>query len=96
MGIEINESRYGNPQPVYALNRDWVRSAHHREVAAAVYDLAARIERRTPTGASWVVVPDVHRALVRIELSEGGDSKTEQDAAMATLRAVAWATLAST
>ena len=45
---------YGTPQP--ALEVSLPRTAHYRELAATLYDLAARIERGTPAREGWVVV----------------------------------------
>ena len=80
-------STYGTPQPTLEVSLP--RTAHHRELAATLYDLAARIERATPEREGWVVV--VQRrgdtaGRVVLEMIDG--DKREVDAAMGVLRAV--------
>jgi hypothetical protein len=63
------------------------RTAHCRELAAILYDLAARIERATPEREGWVVV--VQRrgdtaGRVMLEMIDGDEREFE--AAMAVLR----------
>ncbi len=76
---------YGTPQP--ALEVSLPRTAHYRELAATLYDLAAHIERATPEREGWVVV--VQRrgdtaGRVVLEMIDG--DKREVEAAMAVLR----------
>ena len=65
------------------------RTAHHRELAATLFDLAARIERSTPASERWVV--EVQRrgdtiGRVVLEMVEGDEREVE--AAMTVLRAM--------
>jgi hypothetical protein len=78
---------YGTPQPTIEVSLP--RTAHYRELAAALYDLAARIERATPANERWVV--EVQRrgdttGRVVLDLIDGDEC--EVSAAMGVLRAV--------
>ena len=78
---------YGTAQPTIEVSLP--RTAHYRELAATLYDLAARVERATPDREGWVVV--VQRrgdtaGRVVLEMIDG--DKREVEAAIAVLRAV--------
>jgi hypothetical protein len=80
-------STYGTPQPTLEVSLP--RTAHHRELAATLYDLAARIERATPASERWVV--EVQRrgdtiGRVVLEMVEGDEREVR--AAMGVLRKV--------
>lgn len=45
---------YGTPQPTLEVRLP--HTAHHRELAATLYDLAARLERATPASERLVVI----------------------------------------
>lgn len=80
-------STYGTPQPTLEVSLP--RTAHHRELAATLYDLAARIERATPASERWVV--EVQRrgdtiGRVVLEMVEGDER--EVAAGMGVLRNV--------
>lgn len=83
--VRLEESRHGTPRPTYYLVRDFVKSASHREVAAAVYRLAAQIEEASGF-ARWCVQPDTDRGCVALELSTG--DAAEVASAMGVLRLV--------
>ena len=80
--VRLEESRYGNPRPVYYLAD---KSGTRRAVAAAVYRLAASIEEAS-AGNAWCVQPDIDRGCVALELSTGDDAEVTR--AMGVLRAV--------
>jgi hypothetical protein len=84
--IALESSRHGTATPTYYLVRSWVKQATHRKISAALYDLAASLERATPAGEGWVVVIDRDRACVCLELSEGDEDEAARG--MAILRAV--------
>lgn len=76
---------YGTPQPTLEVRLPC--TAHHRELAATLYDLAARIERATPSSERWVV--EVQRrgdtiGRVVLEMVEGDER--EVGAGMGVLR----------
>jgi hypothetical protein len=78
---------YGTPQPTIEVSLP--RTAHYRELAATLYDLAARIERATPANEGWVV--EVQRrgdtsGRVVLEMVEGNEREVR--VALAVLRAV--------
>lgn len=90
--IKLEKSRYGNPLPTYYLAKDFAKTAKHRELKAAVYELAALIERATPAGEKWIVIPNADHACVSIAL-DGGDPRRDDEAteakrAMDVLRSV--------
>lgn len=60
-------------------------SAHHRQVAAFVYELAAEMERRSQAiGATWAISPEAWNARIILELG----SRTEVGAADGFLKSV--------
>jgi hypothetical protein len=76
---------YGTPQPTIEVRLP--RTAHHRELAATLYDLAARIERATPASERWVVTVERRGdtiGRVVLEMVEGDER--EVGAGMAMLR----------
>ena len=79
---------YGTPQP--ALEVRLPRTAHHRELAATLYYLAARIERATLAREGWVVVVERRGDTIgRVVLEMIDGDEREVGAAMGVLRAVA-------
>ncbi len=78
---------YGTPQP--ALEVSLPRTAHYRELAATLYDLAAFIKRATPACEGWVVVVERRGDTVgRVVLEMVDRDEREVGAGMAVLRAV--------
>jgi hypothetical protein len=78
---------YGTAQPTIEVSVP--RTAHYRELAATLYDLAARVERATPEREGWVVV--VQRrgdtaGRVMLEMIDGDEREFE--AAMGVLKIV--------
>ena len=60
-------------------------SAHHRQVAAFVYDLAAEMERRSQEiGATWAISPEAWNSRIILELG----SRTKVGAAEGFLQSV--------
>ncbi len=78
---------YGTAQPTIEVSLP--RTAQYRELAATLYDLAARIERATPAGEGWVVVVERRgdtSGRVVLEMIDGDER--EVDAGMGVLRKV--------
>ena len=52
-------------------------SAHHRQVAAFIYDLASEMEKRSEAlGARWVISVEAWNARVMVELATESEGKT--------------------
>lgn len=84
----LQTSTPGTPQPTLEVSVP--RTVHYRELAAALDELAARIERATPANEGWVV--EVQRrgdTVGRVVLELGSGDEREVGAAMGVLRTVA-------
>lgn len=80
-------ANYGTPQPTLEVRLP--RTVHHRELAATLYDLAARIERATPASERRAVTVERRGdtiGRVALEMAEGDER--EVGAGMRVLRAV--------
>ncbi len=78
-------STYGTPQPTLEVRLP--RTAHHRELAATLHDLAARIERATPAREGWMVAVERRGDTVgRVVLEMIDGDEREAGAGMAVLR----------
>ncbi|MBI1850645.1 MAG: hypothetical protein HYR85_09910, partial [Planctomycetes bacterium] len=59
----------GSPTLKLTATNPTGRYAQHRQIAAAIYDLAAQLERRSEEiGARWVISPEAANARLVIEL----------------------------
>jgi hypothetical protein len=55
-------------------------SAHHRQVAAFIYDLASEMEKRSETlGARWVISVEAWNARIIVELASEGEAKAADE-----------------
>ena len=79
-------ANYGTPQPTLEVRLP--RTAHHRELAATLYDLAAGIERATPVGEGRVVVQRRGDTAGRVVLEMIDGDERKVGAGMGVLRAV--------
>lgn len=62
-----------------------------RELAAAIYDLAAALERRSAeAGARWAISPEPFRARIDVELAAGDDATMAADLVVAVLEDLGW------
>ncbi len=78
---------YNTPQPTLEVSLP--RTAHYRELAATLYDLAARIERATPAREGWVVVVERRGDTIgRMVLEMIDGDEREVGAGMGVLRMV--------
>jgi len=67
---EVGRTPAGSPVLNIAAANPTGRFAHHRLMAAFVYELAAEMERRCEAlGARWAVSPDATNARVVLELT---------------------------
>lgn len=93
--VALAASTYGTPQPELQLS--FAAGTHRRELRAALYELAGKLERDLVTShEAWEVSVRIDSDLdgvVYVELMDG--SKAEQARAMSALRAAAAATPAA-
>jgi hypothetical protein len=55
-------------------------SAHHRQVAAFIYDLASEMEKRSEAlGARWVISVEAWNARVMVELASESEAKAADE-----------------
>jgi hypothetical protein len=55
-------------------------SAHHRQVAAFIYDLASEMEKRSEAlGARWVISVEAWNARVMVELASESETKAADE-----------------
>jgi len=55
-------------------------SAHHRQVAAFIYDLASEMEKRSEAlGARWVISVEAWNARVMVELASDVEAKAADE-----------------
>ena len=55
-------------------------SAHHRQVAAFIYDLASEMEKRSEAiGARWVISVEAWSARVMVELTRESEAKAADE-----------------
>ena len=82
---EVGRTPAGSPVLNIAPANPTGRFAHHRLMAAFVYELAAEMERRCEAiGARWAVSPDATNARIVLELARD-DESAEADAFVASL-----------
>ncbi len=74
--IEAATSRYGNAQPQVTVQMP--RGTHYRRLSAALYELAAKIERATPEYERWVLAVEAtsdERGRIYLELSDASEEE---------------------
>ncbi|MDL1948848.1 hypothetical protein FBQ97_03430 [Acidobacteria bacterium ACD] len=82
---ELSLTEAGSPIVRIVPENPGAPSAHHRQVAALVYELAAELERRSQEiRASWAISPEAWNGRLVLELG----SRTEVGAADAFLQSV--------
>ncbi|KAA0250589.1 MAG: hypothetical protein EDX89_22575 [Acidobacteria bacterium] len=82
---ELGVTEAGSPIVRIVPENPGAPSAHHRQVAAFIYELAAEMERRSQEiGATWAISPEAWNARLILELG----SRTEVGAADAFLQSI--------
>jgi hypothetical protein len=81
--ISQGEGEYGTPEPQLEIR--FPKSAHHRQVSAAIHKLAAEVELATPEHERWIVETETlyeGRGRVYLELADGTPAEAERGMAM--------------